>query len=84
MEACSRRELLTIAVVSVPAVLLTVHAAAAQQQPKAAHQAVQYQDSPRNGQQCSTCLHFVAPRACALVQSPISPNGWCMLYAKKS
>ena len=43
-----------------------------------------YQATPKNGQQCSTCSHFVAPSSCAIVVDPIAPEGWCQFYAKPS
>jgi len=41
-----------------------------------------YQGTPKDGQQCSTCSHFVAPASCAIVVDPIAPEGWCQFYAK--
>jgi hypothetical protein len=52
-------------------------------QGKAAKEAVKYQDSPKDGQQCSACLYFQAPGSCAVVDGAISPSGWCSLYNKK-
>jgi hypothetical protein len=52
-------------------------------QAKVSHEASKYQDQPNNGQQCSTCAQFEPPSACKAVESPISPNGWCLLYAAK-
>jgi High potential iron-sulfur protein len=51
--------------------------------------AMQYQDHPKNGQDCSTCLQFIpgkSPTAmgeCKVVAGPISPKGWCIAYVKK-
>jgi hypothetical protein len=52
------------------------------QQTKLSQQLSKYQDTPKNGQQCSTCSHFVAPASCAIVVDPIAPQGWCQFYAK--
>jgi hypothetical protein len=58
-------------------------------QSKATKQAMQYQEQPKNGQRCDTCLQFVAgPKpnsagTCKVVEGPISPNGWCIAYVKK-
>jgi len=52
-------------------------------QTKVSHEASKYQDQPKNGQQCSTCVPFEPPSACKIVESPISPNGWCQLYIAK-
>jgi len=62
----------------------------ARAQAKAAKQAMQYQDQPKNGQRCDTCMQFVpgakadGPGTCKVVEGPISPNGWCIAYVKKS
>lgn len=52
-------------------------------QTKLSHAVAKYQDQPKNGQQCSTCVNFVAPAACRIVADPISPHGWCQFYAAK-
>ena len=44
---------------------------------------VQYQLTPKNKQQCDTCLHWVAPDQCKMVEGKIVPKGWCSLYAVK-
>jgi High potential iron-sulfur protein len=44
---------------------------------------VLYQAMPKDGQQCSGCLHFQAPNACAIVAGEIKPDGWCAVWAKK-
>ena len=58
-------------------------------QAKANKKTMQYQDQPKNGQQCDTCLQFIAPQksggmgACKVVEGEISPKGWCAAYVKK-
>ncbi len=52
-------------------------------QTKVSHETAKYQDQPNNGQQCSTCVQFEPPSGCKIVESPISPNGWCQLYVAK-
>ncbi len=52
------------------------------QQAKFSQALSKYQGTPKNGQQCSTCSHFVAPASCAIVVDPIAPEGWCQFYAK--
>lgn len=48
--------------------------------------AVQYQDQPQNGQQCSTCRYYNPPEdgdktgTCQLVTGKIEPDDWCSLY----
>ena len=53
-------------------------------QTKLTHEAAKYQDHPKDGQQCSNCLQFVAPASCKVVEDPITPSGWCLLYAAKA
>ncbi|GAA0308621.1 hypothetical protein GCM10009087_18310 [Sphingomonas oligophenolica] len=48
---------------------------------KVAKKAVQYQDSPKGKSRCDNCRQWQAPAACKLVDGPISPAGWCMIYA---
>jgi hypothetical protein len=52
-------------------------------QTKLTHEVAKYQDTPKDDQKCSTCILFVAPASCKIVVDPISPEGWCQLYAKK-
>lgn len=64
-----------------PAAAAEAPAAAA----KVSQASVQYQNQPKGDQKCSGCLHFIPEsNACALVEGQISPEGWCMLWAKKS
>ena len=61
----------------------------ARAQAKVAKQAMKYQDQPKDGQRCDTCVQFVpgqsgAQGTCKVVEGPISPSGWCMVYVKKS
>lgn len=51
------------------------------QQEKMSQALSKYQDTAKNGQQCSNCSHFVAPSSCAIVVDPIVPQGWCQFYA---
>jgi hypothetical protein len=44
----------------------------------------QYQNMPKGDQNCANCMHFVSPDSCKLVEGKISPEGWCMLWAKKA
>ena len=42
-----------------------------------------YQDKPgRNGAKCVGCRFFRKPNACTIVHGKISPNGWCIAWAK--
>jgi hypothetical protein len=42
-----------------------------------------YQDKPGpHGQKCSGCKLFIKPNKCKVVTGKISPNGWCIAWAK--
>ncbi len=59
-------------------------AAAPAEAAKVSQASVQYQDQPKGDQQCSGCMHFISEsNACKLVEGQISPQGWCVLWAKK-
>ena len=81
----SRRSLLKgaplVATTAVSLDCLTPGEATAQQT-KLSQALSKYQGTPKDGQQCSTCSHFVAPASCAIVVDPIAPEGWCQFYAK--
>jgi anaerobic selenocysteine-containing dehydrogenase len=59
-------------------------------QAKATKQAMQYQDQPKNGQECDQCMHWIpgpSPTAqgqCKVVEGPINPKGYCVAFVKKS
>ena len=53
----------------------------AQQAEKLAQDVVQYQNTPKDGAKCSTCVNFEAPNACKIVAGTINPEGWCVAYA---
>lgn len=53
-------------------------------------QALDYQSSPRNGQQCTDCRYWIEDKngdglgACAIVEGKIDPEGWCASFAPTS
>ena len=52
---------------------------------KASQASVQYQTQPKDKLKCSSCLNFIAEsNTCKLVAGPVSPEGWCSLWAKKA
>ncbi len=52
---------------------------------KMSKKSVMYQLHPKGEQKCSTCMNFVAvSHTCLRVEGPIDPNGWCILWAKKT
>ena len=50
---------------------------------KADKKSMQYQDQPKNGQECDQCVYFQAPNKCGIVDGDISPKGWCLAFNKK-
>jgi hypothetical protein len=52
-------------------------------QTKLTHEASKYQDTPKDGQQCSGCVQFVAPASCTVVEDPVAASGWCQLFVAK-
>lgn len=81
----SRRKFLKLsgcAAALIPAAMIATDRVAAQG--KASKEAVQYQDSPKNGDKCVDCQFFTAPNGCQVVEGDISPDGWCSLYVKKA
>ena len=52
-------------------------------QTKLTHEVSKSQDTPKNGQKCSTCVQFEPPASCKIVVDPISPEGWCQFYGPK-
>jgi hypothetical protein len=55
----------------------------ARAQEKLAQALVQYQNTPKDGNQCSKCAQWQPPAGCAIVVSPIAATGWCVAYAPK-
>jgi hypothetical protein len=49
--------------------------------------AVNYQEEPNDGEQCSGCRFYIPDKngddvgACAIVEGKIDPAGWCASYA---
>ena len=77
----SRRSLLKAAVGAVGVVSLFV-AGVRDAAAKVSPAAVGYQGSPKGSQKCSNCRLFEPPAACKSVSGPISPEGWCRIWAK--
>lgn len=43
-----------------------------------------YQDHPsQKGQKCAGCRFFRSPKGCTIVTGTISPNGWCIAWARR-
>jgi hypothetical protein len=68
----------------VPAVALGVVATDSAAQAADNKKQYKYQDMPaKNGQKCSHCRLFRAPRNCSVVTGKISPDGWCIAWVKR-
>ncbi len=43
-----------------------------------------YQDTPKDGNKCSTCMQFIPEtNECKIIEGSINPNGWCASFYKK-
>ena len=52
-------------------------------QQKVSKESMKYQDKPNGDKQCSNCAQFVPPGSCKVVEGAISPQGYCLAWAKK-
>ena len=85
-DEVSRRNLLrsaTIMAGGAAALAATIVATPAEAD-KMSQKGAQYQEAPKNGQQCDGCALFKAPASCTIVDGTISPTGWCRFFSKKS
>ena len=66
-------------------VIVLAEALASRRAPaKIAPNLVAYQETPKDGHDCAGCALVEPPNACKSVDGPISPQGWCRLWLKKS
>ncbi len=81
----SRREILKLGAYGLGAIgaMSLASSADAQVAKKAAQKAVMYQQTPKDGKQCTGCQHFEAPSSCRIVDGEINPSGYCILFSKK-
>ena len=84
-QDCSRREVLQLAPVCVALILAlpSVAPRPAEAQQKVPKETVKYQESPKEGHECSGCSNFMAPGSCKVVDGTISPHGWCSIWTPK-
>ena len=80
-SGCMSRRTVLLAAGAAPFVVMGATGAKAA---KLSQTAARYQNSPKDGKQCSNCNLFVPPNACKSVDGTISPSGWCALYVKKA
>lgn len=76
----ARRQLLAAAGTGLLILQSRMPARAQEKQAKLSKPESEYQDSPKNDQQCSECTKFQPPKRCSVVAGDISPRGWCKLY----
>lgn len=83
----SRRHFLS-GIVVLPALAGLALAQTTAAEAKGSQAAFKYQSTPKNGQKCSQCKFFIkgssatANGTCKVVDGSISPNGWCIAFAK--
>lgn len=83
----TRRTLLALTAGMIPLGAISAKATAAPM----AKADVGYQDVPQNGKVCAQCVYFMFHPAvggepasrCQLVAGPISPAGWCEIWAPR-
>ena len=84
-DGCSRREVLQVGLgsLALASLLVPLVPGTASAQQKVTKQMVQYQESPKQGHECSGCSNFEAPASCKVVAGQISPHGWCSIWTPK-
>ena len=79
-RSIGRRHLLAVAGTGLLILRTGATAQAEEKQAKLSKPEAEYQDSPKNNQQCSECTKFQPPKGCSVVAGDISPRAWCKLY----
>jgi hypothetical protein len=80
---CRRSLLKSVPVIAGAIISTNAMAQSLVAQTKLTHEAAKYQDTPKDGQQCSGCVQFVAPASCNVVEDPVAASGWCQLFVAK-
>ena len=80
---CRRSLLKSVPVIAGAIISTNAMAESLVAQTKLTHEAAKYQDTPKDGQQCSGCVQFVAPASCKVVEDPVAASGWCQLFMAK-
>ena len=80
---CRRSLLKSVPVIAGAIISTNAMAESLVAQTKLTHEAAKYQDTPKDGQQCSGCVQFVAPASCKVVEDPVAASGWCQLFTAK-
>ena len=80
----SRRDFLFAASVGGGALLgASLIASPAAASNKMSPKAMSYRPTPNGNQRCDNCANWQPPGSCKLVEGPITPSGWCILYNPK-
>jgi hypothetical protein len=82
--ATPRRDLLRAAVGGAAVLGSSLAAAPASAGAKMTQKLVHYQTTPKGSARCQTCSQYLPTPGCKLVDDPIAPTGWCLLYAAKA
>ncbi len=78
-----KRGLVLRRIAAIPLTVLAVGATLSAAQAADNKKQFKYQDKPGpNGAKCVGCRFFKKPNACTIVHGKISPNGWCIAWAK--
>jgi High potential iron-sulfur protein len=80
---CRRSLLKSVPVIAGAIISTNAMAESLVAQTKLTHEDAKYQDTPKDGQQCSGCVQFVAPASCKVVEDPVAASGWCQLFTAK-
>jgi hypothetical protein len=51
---------------------------------KVSQKLAHYQQTPNGPARCQVCSQFLPAPSCKVVEDPITPSGWCLLYAAKA
>ncbi|MEP7181306.1 MAG: high potential iron sulfur protein [Betaproteobacteria bacterium] len=63
----------------------TIRSGEALAQQKASKESMKYQDKPNGDKQCRGCFQFIpGNNTCKVVEGIVSPQGYCISWAKKS
>jgi High potential iron-sulfur protein len=84
MDAPISRRRLIARLAALPVVALGMAATLSPVQAADNKKQFKYQGTPgTHGQKCSGCRFFRSPSGCSIVTGKISPNGWCIAWAKR-
>ena len=83
MKSSVSRGLVLKRLAAIPVLALGVGATLSPAQAADNKKQFKYQDKPgKGGQKCVGCRFFKKPNGCTIVHGKISPNGWCIAWAK--